>query len=141
MRRLSLWLPVLVYMAIIFGFSAQSNPLPEVTAHVWDKLLHASEYACLAVLLVRALRGEGASWPAVLIAATILTSLYGASDEIHQAFVPGRDPAVGDWLADTTGAAIASTFATLAGRRRSESRRRPPGVGRRTEGVDLGRRT
>src|SRR5690242_1051996 len=110
MRRLSLWLPVLLYMAIIFSLSAQANPLPELTAHVWDKLLHASEYGVLAVLLVRALRGEGASWPAVLAAATIVASLYGASDEIHQAFVPGRDPAVGDWLADTTGAAIAATL-------------------------------
>ena len=141
MRSLSLWLPVIVYMAIIFSLSAQSNPLPEVTAHVWDKLLHASEYGGLAVLLVRALRGEGVGWAAVLIAATVVASLYGASDEIHQAFVPGRDPAVGDWLADTTGAAIVSALATLVGRRTSDDERRTSDVGRRTSDVENGPRT
>lgn len=141
MRRLSLWLPVIVYMAIIFGLSAQSNPLPEVTAHVWDKLLHASEYGGLAVLLVRALRGEGVSWAAVLIAATVVASLYGASDEIHQAFVPGRDPAVGDWLADTTGAAIVSTLVTLVGRRTSDVGRRTSDMGNERRTSDLGPRT
>jgi VanZ family protein len=32
--------------------------------------------------------------------------LYGASDEWHQSFVPGRYPAVSDWLADAAGIVI-----------------------------------
>ena len=32
--------------------------------------------------------------------------LYGISDEVHQAFVPGREASVGDLLADVAGAAI-----------------------------------
>jgi hypothetical protein len=43
MRRVSLWAPPLLYMAVMFAFSAQSQPLPAVTLHVWDKLLHAAE--------------------------------------------------------------------------------------------------
>ena len=31
-------------------------------------------------------------------------SLFGASDEFHQSFVPGRDTDVFDWVADTLGA-------------------------------------
>jgi len=35
-----------------------------------------------------------------------LPSLYGVSDEVHQAFVPFRDSNWHDWLADTLGATI-----------------------------------
>ncbi len=47
------------------------------------------------------------------LAAIALASLYGASDEFHQLFVPGRmcDPA--DWLTDTCGAALGSGLAAL----------------------------
>jgi VanZ family protein len=34
-------------------------------------------------------------------------SLYGVSDEIHQAFVPGRSSDVLDWMADTAGTLVA----------------------------------
>ena len=106
MRRISLWLPPLLYMIAIFGFSAESAPLPEVTEHVWDKLLHALEYSGLALLFCRALTGEGLGWLAALATAVLLASLYGMSDEWHQAFVPLRNSDVRDWVADTLGAAL-----------------------------------
>ncbi len=105
-KRLLLWLPPLVYMAVIFHFSSESDPLPTVTAHVWDKLLHLSEYAVLAALLCRAFRGEGAGWPTAILFALVTTSFYGASDEWHQSFVPLRTSDVRDWLADTIGGAV-----------------------------------
>jgi VanZ family protein len=37
----------------------------------------------------------------------VIASLYGASDELHQSFIPGRSPEIGDWVADTLGALIA----------------------------------
>jgi VanZ family protein len=56
------------------------------------------------------LRTGGYGWrqigPSVLIA-----SLYGASDELHQYFVPGRSAEVADWVADTLGALVAVLFA------------------------------
>lgn len=58
MRRATLWLPVFVYMALIFHFSSESAPLPALTALVWDKALHLTEYAGLGLLLCRALRGR-----------------------------------------------------------------------------------
>ena len=117
MRRTLLWLPPILYMAIIFAFSAQSNPLPIVTAHVWDKLLHLVEYCGLALLLARALVGEGLSWLPALVAATLLASAYGVTDEYHQSFVPGRDSSALDWTADSLGA-IAGVSAYAAARRR-----------------------
>ncbi|HVB37178.1 MAG TPA: VanZ family protein [Vicinamibacterales bacterium] len=106
MRRLWLWLPPALYMGLIFYLSAQANPLPLLTAHVWDKLLHAIEYAGLGVLLLRAFKGERLPWRTALLLALVLTSLYGASDEWHQSFVPGRDSEIADWYADTTGGGI-----------------------------------
>jgi VanZ family protein len=114
LRRLTSWLPPLVYMAVIFAVSAQPNPLPEVTARVSDKVLHLVEYSGLAALLVRALTREAWGWRDAMLAAVVMTSLYGASDEYHQAFVPNRNPAVSDWVADSLGALVgASVFRTL----------------------------
>lgn len=106
MRRASLWLPPLVYMAAIFHFSSESHPLPMLTEHVWDKLLHTIEYVGLAVLLFRALDGEGLGWRRSAILTVLLVSAYGASDEWHQSFVPLRDSDVMDWLTDTLAGAI-----------------------------------
>lgn len=110
MARASLWLPPLVYMAVIFGLSSQPNPVPEVTSRVWDKLLHGVEYAGLALLFCRALTGEGMAWTVAALAAVLLTSAYSASDEYHQLFVPLRDGNVGDWIADTIGAALGAAL-------------------------------
>ena len=111
MRRASLWLPPLLYMIAIFSVSAESSPVPDVTTRVWDKLLHAVEYAGLAFFFCRALMGEGLGWLAAAIAALLLASAYGATDEWHQAFVPLRNSDIRDWLADTLGAALgAATY-------------------------------
>jgi VanZ family protein len=102
-RRAALWVPPLVYMSIVFYFSSESQPLPAVTAHVWDKLLHLIEYGGLAALLCRALLGEGLAWVAAVTLAIVGASLYGISDEWHQSFVPMRDADIHDWVADTLG--------------------------------------
>jgi VanZ family protein len=119
--RMSLWLPPLVYMVAIFHFSSETNPLPQVTAHVWDKLLHTLEYSGLAVLLCRALIGEGAGWIRAIVLAIVVSSIYGASDEWHQSFVPLRDSDVRDWLTDNIGATLGAGCYAAFGRRRQES--------------------
>lgn len=91
-------------MAVVFHLSSESDPLPQLTATVWDKALHFVEYAGLAVLLARALTGEGMSPRQVFVAAVGVASLYAVSDETHQIWVQGRDPAVRDWLAGSLGA-------------------------------------
>ena len=116
MRPVVPFLPAVVYAGIIFALSAQSNPLqflpPELLLQ--DKLLHAIEYAALGALLVPALRLAGLSWAPALVLAVVLASLYGATDEFHQSFVPGRSADVLDWVADTLGAALGAVGATVA---------------------------
>ena len=109
-RLLWLWGPVFGYAGLIFYLSAQPHPEEHVpfVMHVSDKLLHAAEYAVLGALCYRALRGSGNDvWRQQAIPAAIfLASLYGVSDEVHQAFVPFRDANWLDWVADTVGTVI-----------------------------------
>lgn len=100
-----LWGPPLLYMMLIFRFSSESDPIPMVTGHVRDTLLHFAEYAGLAVLFSRALAGEGLHLGRACLHAVLLTIVYGAIDEYHQWFVPMRTADLRDWIADAGGAA------------------------------------
>jgi VanZ family protein len=95
--RLTAWLPVVVWAAVIFTLS--SIPSLDSGLGTWDtvlrKLAHLAEYAVLGALLYRALRREPA--------AIALGSLYAVTDEVHQAFVSGRQGSPLDWLIDTVG--------------------------------------
>ena len=108
---LRVWAPLVVYLALIFVLSSvRLSRLPPLGEFgLGDKVLHALEYAVLCVLVFRALRTF--RWPWLYrwspLAALVLASLYGASDEWHQGLV-GRDADMADWLADTVGAAVAA---------------------------------
>ena len=74
---------------------------------------HFGEYALLGLLLANALRQHMPLKRACLVAIAC-ASLFGASDEIHQYFVPERmcDPL--DWLVDTCGASLSALIARFA---------------------------
>jgi len=91
----------LFYMALIFFLSSQPGSEVGIPAP-WDKLAHFAEYALLSFLLFKATGSAKAAF--------VISALYGASDEVHQAFVPGREASLFDWLADLAGAlAVALT--------------------------------
>ena len=112
MRRLCPWVPVAVYAGLVFLLSSQPQPLPFLPKEIWsfDKLLHGVEYAVLGFLLARALRAGGLPAARIFLGALVLASLYGASDELHQSFVPNRDCDPRDWAADTVGAAVGAAL-------------------------------
>jgi VanZ family protein len=95
---LSVWLPVVVWAAVIFVFS--SIPSLSTELGTWDtilrKLAHLAEYAILGALLLRAFRHP--------VAAVVLAGLYAVTDEVHQLFVEGRHGAPLDVGIDTVGA-------------------------------------
>ena len=98
-RALSLWGPPLLWAICIFSLSAQST-LPRVPEFIaWDKLQHSFAYAVGGFLIARAL---GARPHAAALAAA-LGCIFGVSDEVHQAFVPGRNSDVLVWVADSVG--------------------------------------
>lgn len=103
------WVPPLLYMVIIFVISSMEQlplPMPEFEWLTIDKLYHFIEYAILGGLLTRAfVAAKPAIVPAqsVWYIAALLSILYGASDEWHQTFVPGRFATIADWVADVLG--------------------------------------
>ena len=104
-------LPLLLYCTAIFVLSSAPLPtLPDLGFSFQDKLIHMAAYFLMALLAYRALTwwGRDREWQQgrLLIIAIIFTALYGASDEIHQAFVPGRSSDVIDWVADVIGALL-----------------------------------
>jgi VanZ family protein len=92
-----------LYWALMFvGTHLPSDSLPGVGAS--DKTLHFLGYSGLAFLLAAAwidLRSRLVGAARVLL----VVALYGALDEWSQRFVVGRQPDVGDWLADLVGCA------------------------------------
>lgn len=108
LRRLSLVL-ALAWMGYIFYLSSQHTlDIPSLFEYQ-DKVMHFTAYGVLGVFLLGAMLLRPGGYTATQVAlATLIASLYGISDEIHQSFVPGRDPDVLDWLADTSGALLAT---------------------------------
>jgi VanZ family protein len=121
-RPLTRWGPPLAWASLIL--IATSISIPETLASVPesgpDKLVHGALYGVLAWLLHRAF-DQGASLPAArrtgLLVFTI-ASLFGAVDEWHQEFLPGRSAETADWIADSIGAGIAVLAFQTARRRR-----------------------
>jgi len=119
-QLLQLWGPVLVWMAVIFWFSAQSD-LPHAPGGLLDfiikKMAHATVYAVLTALVWRALHRRGTDsstrqtkWPVptrIRAYNFALPLLYAISDEWHQVFVPGRHARPFDVLVDTSGILLA----------------------------------
>ena len=112
----SRWLPVLAWAAVIFAFSS----IPSLNSGLggWDYVLrkcaHMTEYAILALLLLRATRSYG--WAFALAVA------YSATDEFHQTFVHGRHGSPIDVAIDAVGAAIGLVVLTKLEQRWSTAR-------------------
>ena len=91
--------------------------MPEISPERLDfivflvrKAAHVTEYAILSWLLVRALTmpaTPAARWSRkAAFIAWLGASLYSATDEFHQSFVPNRDARWSDVMIDSTGAAL-----------------------------------
>jgi len=109
---LSAFGPALGYMALIWALSSIPMQLDLSRIPFRDKGVHFVEYGTLGALFAHALvlTWRERSVRLVWLVATLATVLWGAIDEIHQAFVPGRNSDAIDLVADTLGAA---TFAAL----------------------------
>jgi VanZ family protein len=115
------WLPLILYSAAIFILSSIPGDglppmpldisfLPKFIANNPDKIAHAVMYGILGWLSLRAVaRGANVAFPMAAILAFFIASTYGATDEIHQMFVPKRSSTAGDWIADSVG-----SFLTIA---------------------------
>ena len=125
------WLPVLIWLGVIFlgstdMLSAEHTSRFLVPFLSWidpqisfatlnaiqlgiRKLGHLTEYAILAMLLWRALR-SGTRWQMkmsiLFLVAALASAIFAASDEFHQSFVPSRTASPNDVMIDICGALI-----------------------------------
>jgi VanZ family protein len=88
-----------------------------------DKLTHFLLYAVEAFLLYRAVAWPGRPGPAASRVLTVvgIMALWGAIDEAHQEWIPGRMMDAADLVADVGGAAAGALSAGLARKRRTEA--------------------
>lgn len=89
------------------------------------KLAHLSAYALLGGLFIWALDYRRLGTRNAAAIGVVLSFVFAVTDEIHQAYVPGRSGEVGDVLIDTLGATIGAVLAYyvavwLRSRRRGE---------------------
>ena len=97
MKKLVPWLPAIVLMAVIFGFSSIPGRVMPVFGS-WDFYIkkggHMVGYALLTLSFWYAQDFDRRCWWLALL----LALLYAISDEFHQSFVPGRHSAWADVL-------------------------------------------
>ncbi len=124
MTFVKLWGPVLLVMGLIYSQSAKSDPAAP-PGGMSDKSAHFLAYAVLGATVVRALAGgRPAAMTAGRIAlAAFVATLYGASDEVHQMFVPNRTPELLDLAADAAGSVAGAAGLAVVARVIDRARR------------------
>ena len=70
----------------------------------FDKVVHASTYALLAFMLMRAVNLSWGRGVRVSLGVLGVLASYGAIDELLQIPIPGRQGDIKDWIADMVGA-------------------------------------
>lgn len=124
--RLALWIPAAAWAGVIWYLSSQ--PSPPSPVDLPDYVSHAVEFGVLGALVwmgaAGGLPGPVSMGRSAAVAAACI--LYGALDEFHQRFVPGRDSSLVDLAADAVGVLLAvSVLGLLAAAVRA--RRSPAG--------------
>ena len=115
-------MPAILWASVIFfGSSIPGTKLPSFAHLINDKVIHASIFFLLGLLVYRALEPKvkpaAFDWRRLLIAISAVI-IYGISDEFHQGFVPGRTVDYSDALADSLGGVFSALLIWLYERRR-----------------------
>jgi len=150
---LLLWLSVIFYLSTRAGSDERTTSLLEAFFRLFPaamqhlsmeqitgidftirKTAHFTEYFIVSVLFVRWYRScRLRVRDRALLFAWLSATLYAASDEFHQIFVPGRTPKVTDVCIDSTGALAAVLICAFLLRRRNRSKRNRVLIGTATE--------
>lgn len=94
-------------MLAIFTASSQSSLTIPKTGFSYDKATHFLIFGLLATSVIRIPYFLKQRWKGLLLA-ILVVSFYGIVDEFRQMYTAGRSVEFNDWVADTTGATIAS---------------------------------
>ena len=104
-RNLKLWLPVILWMGLIFLLSNMPDLKTDLKEdYLLRKLAHMTEYLILTFFLYRAFKETWKNtFPILYIYPALISVLYAASDEFHQTFIHGRSGSLHDVFIDSIG--------------------------------------
>ncbi|MGE5174798.1 MAG: VanZ family protein [Hyphomicrobiales bacterium] len=113
------WLPVFLYIGLIFTMSSiHGSSIPTFFPNV-DKLEHLLEYSLFGLLAGRAIRftmggtrRARAAWATLAFCAVV-----AALDELYQKRVPGRSSDPRDWLTDVLAVSLAIALTQIVSAR------------------------
>lgn len=110
--RAARWGVPVAWAATIWFLSSRSptGAAPGLGIVVLFNAGHVVLFGGLAALLHLAIDSPGGARRFAIAAS--LAAAYGAVDEIHQAFVPGRQSSVFDWASDAAGAVLCAAALT-----------------------------
>jgi len=142
------WLSVFLWMAVMFlgstdlmsaehtsrfltplllWWNPDISPVAIAQMHYFvRKAAHLTEYAILALLLWRALRGWIDEFWRRVVLTLAWAMIFAAADEFHQSFVASRTASLGDVLLDCSGALLGLMICATTYRRTSTYKRRRP---------------
>lgn len=113
--RVAPWIPSVAWVLVLYTASAQASIPSPSRWGLTDKQVHFAVYAVLGGTLAWGWwRSRRAVPHWVAVGAGLL---YGVLDEVHQAFVPGRSPEMGDVLADWAGVIVGYALSLVVIRR------------------------
>ncbi len=105
-KKKLVYIPLIIYwLLLLTATSLPGSDMPDI--HVSDKVEHFSGYAILTIFLTLAMLLQNKIKmlkEKAFIATLILVAVYGALDELHQLFIPGRDCDIYDWITDFSAA-------------------------------------
>ena len=114
-KEYTIYIPLTLYWVILFIFtSLPASRVPDVGVN--DKIEHYTAFFILGCLLILMFYYQDGSkfWKKHFNLGTLFLGMfYGAFDELHQKYVPGRSCDLYDWIADTCGILIAIGFMFL----------------------------
>ena len=110
-----------LYFAMLAGwvaltFTLTSIPNPEFSPFFpgSDIIAHFVFYGVMGFLFVLWRRETGTGAAAAVLWAAIFVALFGAVDEFHQQWIPGRSMELLDWVADFTGGTAGGFCSSVA---------------------------
>jgi len=101
------WLITIFGAVLIFYISSLTFGVAIAGISIFSILYHILAFFCFAgFLLISSLKGKQNYF--VFVLAVLFSVFYGALDEVHQIFVPGRVPDIFDVFLDFVGISLAS---------------------------------
>ena len=118
------WLLVIAWIGTIWFLSSRSGE--ELSGYMiaipnWDKICHFIAFSAGGAAFAFAIRLTWKlSFGRAIVISILAVALYGAIDEWHQTYTPGRSGAdLYDWIFDLLGAVVGSFFMLTLYARRS----------------------